>query len=154
MRSVVTGISLRQDRHGGRQQWITKMQRNPISKINCACCGHAIKPKRRGRSPKYCSARCRDDGRRSRNYASFGLARYPSSRVPRNATNHSIETMPYKGCLTDRGAVNSGLWREIVATEVINPHRWRQIVSADGVVSYQTTLRQPALISDQRLKAA
>jgi uncharacterized protein (UPF0248 family) len=98
----------------------------------CAVCRVAINPKRASRRQKYCSPRCRDEARRRRNFAEFAKVRYPSGGVPRPVKNSVVNSASSKGEFAGRGAAIP--WHRIIEVEVVHPHVWARVVSANGVV--------------------
>jgi hypothetical protein len=100
--------------------------------VNCKVCGKQLPRRRVGRTRNYCSDKCRDAARRSRDAVSFVAACYPNEENPRNSENSSFSSKPCKGENRGRAPLNvlggqpwpnamriePGLWRRIVLTEI------------------------------------
>lgn len=126
----------------------------------CRNCGAKIKTRRRGRKARYCSDRCRVDANRQLNFPFANVsgenenpaagalkkpARYPHSRLLRNAKNFLAISNGCKHDFAGRGSAVNGLLRSIIDVEVIAPHAWIEVTSTDGVVSFVAILRPRAL---------
>jgi len=110
----------------------------------CATCGVVIVAKCGSRRQRYCSLKCRDEARRRRNFHKIGRARYPRSGVPRSVGIPAENSAACSAQVTDRRVRIP--WRRIVEIEVIAPHDWKCVTSADGVVGWVTQLRPSPLV--------
>jgi hypothetical protein len=45
---------------------------------------------------------------------------------------------------------DTGLWRQVIQTEILDAHIWREEVSDDGARGFVTQLRQSALVERRR----
>ena len=137
----------------------------------CRNCGAKIRTKRRGRRAKYCSASCRVDASRQLNFgfakgeATKQLAQFENGKTPAGALKNPARNTPSRvlrngknppaisdACraeIAGRASAIKGLWRSIINVEVIAPHQWTEVTSADGVVSQVATLRPPALCRER-----
>ncbi len=109
----------------------------------CPICAAPLSRKLIGRRKKFCSDRCRDQARRLRETAVQRLkkgARYPCSRVPRNDERNACATGTFEGENRDRAPAISGP-RNVIEAEVIAGFEWREVLSADGIVSFVRQLR-------------
>jgi hypothetical protein len=70
---------------------------------------------------------------------------YPPSRHPRNAKKTAAISNGCRADFAGRGSINNDLWRSIINLEVIEPHRWTEVVSADGVRGFVAILQPSAL---------
>ncbi len=111
----------------------------------CRNCGAKIKASRTGRKREFCSERCRDTHRRQSNFEFCGSTRYPTQAKPRNAKNTTAISNGCKADFAGRGSAINGLRRRIIDVEVIAPHEWTEVTSADGVVSYVAILQPRSL---------
>ena len=108
----------------------------------CAVCGTTLHPKRASRRQRFCSVQCRDENRRTRNFAKIGRARYPRSGEPRSVKNSAANSATSKSEIAGRGSPIP--WPRIIKTEVIDVHGWEQVTSTDGVVCQVAHLVPPS----------
>jgi hypothetical protein len=104
----------------------------------CAVCGAVLHPKRASRRQQFCSARCRDENRRTRNFVKIGRARYPHSGVPRSIKNTFENSITSSDDIAGRGAAIP--WPRIIDIEVFQRHDWKPITSTDGVACFVARL--------------
>lgn len=99
----------------------------------CLGCGKPLHPKRGSRRQRYCSYRCRDEARRTRNFAVSAATRYPNKAIPRSVENTADQSTASKVGFGDRaqGIVGPA---HVVEREVMARWNWRRITSPDGVV--------------------
>ena len=110
----------------------------------CGTCGAVIVAKRGSRRQRFCSPKCRDAARRSRNFQKIGRTRYPHSGVPRSAKNSLGTSNTSETDFADRGPRIS--WHRIIEIEVIAAHDWQPLVSTDSVTGWATFLKPPVLV--------
>ena len=128
--AIASAQALRPHRHGNAP--------------TCDTCGAVIVAKRGSRRQRFCSTKCRDAARRSRNFQKMGKTRYPHSGVPRSAKNSLGTSNTFETDFADRGPRISR--HRIIEIEVIAAHDWEPVTSADGVVSWVTYLRPSPLV--------
>src|SRR6266516_6537333 len=74
----------------------------------CQHCRAEIRsPKRSGRKAAFCSDKCRDAARRTRNFEGSGNTRKRTQAIPRNASKRSMISNPCKGDFADQGPARS-----------------------------------------------
>ena len=110
----------------------------------CGTCGAVIVAKRGSRRQRFCSPKCRDAARRSRNFQKIGKTRYPHSGVPRSDKNSLGNSNASETDIADRSLRISR--HRIIEIELIAPHDWEPVISADGVVSWVAYLRPSPLV--------
>lgn len=110
----------------------------------CGTCGAVVVAKRGSRRQRFCSARCRDAARRSRNFQKIGKARYLHSGKPRSDKNSLGNSNASKTDIADRSPRISR--HRIIEIEVIAAHYWQPFVSTDGVTGWATFLKPPVLV--------
>ncbi len=109
----------------------------------CPICAAPLSRKLIGRRKKFCSDRCRDQARRFRETAADAFKkgpRYPCSILPRNDERNACGTGTFEAGNHGRAPAISGP-RNVIEAEVIAGFEWREVVSADGIVSFVTQLR-------------
>jgi hypothetical protein len=68
---------------------------------------------------------------------------HPTPAKVRSVENKSANSVTYKGNFAGRASIHGP--RYVIDIEVVDARKWTPTVSADGVHSFQTTLRQSAL---------
>jgi hypothetical protein len=114
---------------------VTSGAREPLRHGNagaCTVCGKLINPKRGSRRQRYCSYRCRDEARRTRNFAVSATTRRGSQAIPRSVENKPINSNGCKADFAGRGSSPSSRKlriegpRDIIEAEVFRGREWRQ----------------------------
>ena len=107
----------------------------------CQKCGKPLHPKRGSRRQRYCGYKCRDEARRSRNFAASASTRRGSQAIPRSVENQPLVSNGYKADFVGRASSIVGP-AKVIATEIIVGRSWESAVSPDGVpcmvASYRT----------------
>jgi hypothetical protein len=98
----------------------------------CIVCGSTINPRRASRRQKYCSYRCRDEARRTRNFAVSGATRRGSPAIPRSVENHPLASTSCTGGFAGRASSIIGP-QILFETEIVAGRIWKSVVSPDGV---------------------
>jgi len=98
----------------------------------CSNCGAPLNPKRGSRRQLYCSNRCRDEARRTRNFAVSGATRRGSPAIPRSVENRPLVSTSCKNGFAGRTPSIIGP-QIVIETEIIAGRIWRSVVSPDGV---------------------
>lgn len=99
----------------------------------CCACGRPLRPVRASRRQRYCSYRCRDEARRTRNFVLSGGTRYPSKGIPRSAENNSIQSGGYCRNFGDGVPRLNVAPRGVIEREIVGFTEWVAIVSPDGI---------------------
>ena len=110
---------------------------------HCAVCGAALHPKRASRRQRFCSDRCRDEHRRTRNFAKKGRTRYPNSGGTTIKRKSREKSSAWRSETVGRLPAIS--WSEIIEIEVIEAHDWEPVISSDGVKSWRHVVDFPRL---------
>jgi hypothetical protein len=100
----------------------------------CANCGAALAPLRGSRRQKFCSYRCRDAGRRARNFAKFSATRYRSQGKPRSIQNRPLSSKDCNGVFADRPPGINAVPRVVIELELFADREWLTVMSPDGVI--------------------
>jgi hypothetical protein len=109
----------------------------------CSNCGVALTPKRASRRQRYCSYKCRDEARRSRNFAISATTRRGRPAIPRSVENSGVGSTPCKADFDDRASGIVGA-RAVIDVEILRGRKWREVLSADGVRSEVAWLSRKA----------
>ena len=127
--------------------------------ITCSTCGTPLAPKHGSRRQRYCGRACKRAGRSVQNKQAHSMARkgialgtvadaFKSTRphrtpeAVRSVEKKSVNSVTYKGDFAGRASIP----RHVIDIEVVGARKWMPTVSADGVHSFQTTLRPSALV--------
>lgn len=130
------------------------------SRTTCTWCGKSFRMQRIGH--RFCSPRCRKTVNRAETVtgAFRSVASAPHSAVGRFSPKNKSKINTVQGGKARSNPLNlvgghrapnaapldPVLRRAIIEVEVFGGREWRQTISADGVVSFQTTLQPRALI--------
>lgn len=128
---------------------------DPRTHRRCPKCGKPIKRNVRGRQKKFCSYYCRDQARRLQHFAGPSHrkpvqrfkngARYPYEGLPRNDAKNPCAAATFEAGFSGRGSGIQGP-RHVIAIEL--DRDWTETTSTDGVRSFVSILRPPALRDD------
>ena len=102
--------------------------------LRCQKCGKPLHAKRGSRRQLYCSYKCRDEARRSRNFAALACTRRGSQGIPRSVENQPLVSNGYKAYYVVRPPCIVGP-ALVIETEVIANRNWQSVVSPDGVTA-------------------
>ena len=129
--------------------------------ITCSTCGTPLAPKRGSRRQRYCGRACKRAGRSVQNNQAHSMTRkgiapetvtdaFKSTRphrtpeTVRSVENKLANSVTYKHDFAGRASIHGP--RDVIDIEVVDGRKWTPTVSADGVHSFQTTLRPSALV--------
>jgi hypothetical protein len=107
----------------------------------CLVCSTRLRRRRRGRTPRYCGAACRQFALRNRNRARKNCFRPKAPERYEIAAKNSDKSVVSSGQIRGRGLRGPA---RVLAMEL--SRRWQPIVSEDGVSAEITWLRSRALI--------
>src|SRR6516162_3210538 len=100
--------------------------------LRCQKCGKPLHAKRGSRRQLYCSYKCRDEARRSRNFAALACTRRGSQGIPRSVENQPLVSNGYKAYYVVRPPCIVGPAR-VIQTEIIAGRNWESVTSPNGV---------------------
>jgi hypothetical protein len=115
--------------------------------VCCPICGRVVP--RRARQQRFCSTKCREQGkvpRKNRNKKSAPLPPYLKATEPLEKANGFNVLRAQKS----GSRVGSNVPREAIEAEIFGGREWQQVVSPDGVVCEVAVLRPRTLQSSQR----
>jgi hypothetical protein len=98
----------------------------------CATCGEPLTPKRGSRRQRFCCYRCRDEARRTSNFALSGVTRRGSQGIPRSIENNDEKSIACKADFGHRASAISGPTR-VIDREIVAGRNWQPVISPDGV---------------------
>src|SRR6516164_2303458 len=101
--------------------------------VCCQKCGKPLHPKRGSRRQRYCSYKCRDEARRSRNFAVSASTRRGSQGIPRSVENQPTVSNGYKADFVAGRASSIVGPARVIETEIIAGRIWEPVVSPDGI---------------------
>jgi hypothetical protein len=99
----------------------------------CSNCGTALTPNRASRRQRYCSYTCRDEARRSRNFAISATTRRGNPAIPRSVENRPLVSTSCKDGFAGRTTTSIIGPQVVIVTEIITDRIWHSVVSPDGV---------------------
>jgi hypothetical protein len=111
----------------------------------CADCGKPLASKRGSRRQRFCDSRCRKRAHSALKWPD----RYRTPGTGRSVENNGDNSKACNGHSGGRGS-DTGLWRQVIQTEILDAHIWREEISDDGVRGFATQLRQSALVERRR----
>ena len=100
--------------------------------VCCQKCGKPLHPIRGSRRQRYCSYKCRDEARRSRNFAASASTRRGSQAIPRSVENRLLVSDGYKADFVVRPPCIVGP-AIVIEREIIAGRSWESVTSPDGV---------------------
>ena len=115
--------------------------------LKCVVCEKPVAKRPRGKTPKWCIRRqCRLDYNRYREAFEFK----PHSHCQNSGLTQEVPVSQgakgLSGAPEDiyRGGIKGP--RSAVEAHITHAHNWDPVISSDGVRSFQTTIRRPALV--------
>ena len=122
------------------------------AQTRCPGCGgevdHEHEVGRAARRRAYCSETCRRRSQRARSFAKRHGDVFPGVLGGDTAEGTKAASKPLKLNGRNRHIASSippHLWAQIVETEIVDRHRWHQVVSSGGVKCDVTRIRPRAL---------